>query len=81
MADGRSKGGGNKRKSGGGTTKPPVACSFCGKSELDVDRIIAGPPGVYICNECVLLCENLLELEEDAFSLTKMKIFTTSRRR
>lgn len=37
-----------------------VCCSFCGKTQDDVHRIIAGP-GVYICNECVELCESILE--------------------
>ena len=31
-----------------------IHCSFCGKSQDEVDKIIAGP-GVYICNECVAL--------------------------
>ncbi|HNZ63696.1 MAG TPA: ClpX C4-type zinc finger protein, partial [Bacillota bacterium] len=34
-------------------------CSFCGKTEDQVERLIAGP-GVYICNECVLLCDEML---------------------
>ncbi|MCK9176223.1 MAG: ATP-dependent Clp protease ATP-binding subunit ClpX [Clostridiales bacterium] len=34
-------------------------CSFCGKTESQVERLIAGP-GVYICNECVLLCDEML---------------------
>jgi ATP-dependent Clp protease ATP-binding subunit ClpX len=34
-------------------------CSFCGKSEKDVKRLIAGP-GVFICDECVGLCDSLL---------------------
>ena len=37
-----------------------VYCSFCGKPQEDVRKIIAGP-GVYICNECVDLCNNILE--------------------
>ena len=37
----------------------PVTCSFCGKSESQVNRLIAGP-GVFICNECVSLCEEIL---------------------
>ena len=39
-----------------------VKCSFCGKSQAGVDRIIAGP-GVYICNECIKVCTNILEDE------------------
>lgn len=34
-------------------------CSFCGKSEFDVERMVSGP-GVYICNECVSLCSSIL---------------------
>ena len=36
------------------------SCSFCGKMQDEVQRLIAGP-GVYICNECVELCESILE--------------------
>ena len=44
-----------------------IRCSFCGKSQDEVDRIIAGP-GVYICSECVKVCSNIVEddLYEDA---------------
>ena len=44
-----------------------VKCSFCGKSQEAVGRIIAGP-GVYICDECIKVCNNILEEEiyEDA---------------
>jgi ATP-dependent Clp protease ATP-binding subunit ClpX len=43
----------------------PPECSFCGKSEKEVKRLIAGP-GVFICDECVGLCDALLghQLEE-----------------
>lgn len=37
----------------------PQECSFCGKSEKEVKRLIAGP-GVFICDECVGLCDALL---------------------
>jgi len=40
-------------------------CSFCGKSQKDVTRLIAGP-GVYICDECLALCDDvLIEETED----------------
>ena len=39
-----------------------IRCSFCGKTQENVKRIIAGP-GVYICNECVGLCSNIIEDE------------------
>lgn len=36
--------------------KNSLYCSFCGKSQNEVKKLIAGPPGVCICNECVELC-------------------------
>lgn len=44
--------------------KKTVKCSFCGKSQETVRRIIAGP-GVYICNECVDLCSSIVEDDYD----------------
>ena len=40
-------------------TYKSLHCSFCGKTEDQVERLIAGP-GVYICNECVMLCDEML---------------------
>lgn len=37
-----------------------VRCSFCGKSQAEVRKIVAGP-GVYICNECVELCKEIID--------------------
>ncbi|MCI8481882.1 MAG: AAA domain-containing protein, partial [Clostridia bacterium] len=46
-----------------------IKCSFCGKAQDSVKRIVAGP-GVYICDECISLCKNIIEedyiLEEEA---------------
>jgi ATP-dependent Clp protease ATP-binding subunit ClpX (EC 3.4.21.92) len=39
-----------------------LRCSFCGKSQNEVKRLIAGP-NVYICNECVELCQDIIEEE------------------
>ena len=44
--------------------KKQFRCSFCGKTEEQVKRLIEGP-GVYICNECVELCFDLFEDEEE----------------
>lgn len=41
--------------------QPPV-CNFCGRSGDEVERLIAGP-GVFICNECIEVCQNILEEE------------------
>lgn len=47
-----------------------IRCSFCNKSQSQVKKIIAGPNGAYICNECVDVCmeiiEDEFELEEDS---------------
>lgn len=44
-----------------------IRCSFCGKGQEEVERIIAGP-GVYICDECIKVCTNIIEndLYEDS---------------
>ena len=42
--------------------KKQVKCSFCGKTQEQVNRIVAGP-GVYICNECIELCSEIIEEE------------------
>jgi ATP-dependent Clp protease ATP-binding subunit ClpX len=43
---------------------PPIKCSFCGKSQTEVKKIIAGQ-GVYICNECIDLCNEIIVEEID----------------
>jgi len=43
--------------------KGPLKCSFCGKHQDQVKRLIAGP-GVYICDECVELCNDIIEEEQ-----------------
>ncbi len=45
-----------------------IHCSFCGKSEQEVSKMLAGPPGIYICNECVAICESILAEGEIGFS-------------
>ena len=39
-------------------------CSFCGKEESQVDKLIMGPSGVFICNECVAVCDKMIESEK-----------------
>lgn len=43
----------------------PIRCSFCGKTQDKVERMIAGPNGVYICNYCVDLCYNVVHEGEE----------------
>jgi ATP-dependent Clp protease ATP-binding subunit ClpX len=50
-------------------------CSFCGRSESQIRRLITGPEGAYICNECVDLCREILSGEEprgEAVGLTSI---------
>ena len=49
-----------------------VRCSFCGKRQEQVRRIMSGPNNVYICNECVDLCNTLLR--EDMYELEPSSI-------
>ena len=40
-----------------------IRCSFCGKTEDQVRKLIAGPDGVYICDECIEICAEIIEEE------------------
>ncbi|MFQ6058970.1 MAG: ATP-dependent Clp protease ATP-binding subunit ClpX [Anaerolineae bacterium] len=42
-------------------------CSFCGREQDEVNRLIAGPNSVYICDECVDLCKEILAEEDEGF--------------
>ena len=52
-----------------------VKCSFCGKAQENVKRLVAGP-GVYICDECVELCNSIIENEiiedEESYTLNEL---------
>lgn len=50
-----------------------IRCSFCNKTQSQVRKLIAGPAGVYICDECIDICADILEeeLEEDAVAETE----------
>ena len=50
-----------------------VRCSFCGKHQDQVRRLIAGP-GAYICNECVQLCMSILEDEHDTVQTAAVEV-------
>ena len=58
----------NKITSAGNSDKK-ISCSFCGKSQEEVKKLIAGP-NVYICNECVVLCKDIL-VEDDKIDTKK----------
>ncbi|MFQ5971142.1 MAG: ATP-dependent Clp protease ATP-binding subunit ClpX [Alphaproteobacteria bacterium] len=58
-------------KSGGGDSKNTLYCSFCGKSQHEVRKLIAGPT-VFICDECVELCMDIIR-EEHKSTLVKSR--------
>ena len=58
-------------KASGGDSKSTLYCSFCGKSQHEVRKLIAGPT-VFICDECVELCMDIIR-EESKSALVKSK--------
>mgnify|MGYP000736845546 CR=1 FL=1 len=52
--------------------KKQLKCSFCGKTQDQVRRLVAGP-GVYICDECIELCQEIIEEEFDDASELELK--------
>src|SRR6266705_3254172 len=58
-------------KVGSGDSKNTLYCSFCGKSQHEVRKLIAGPT-VFICDECVELCMDIIR-EENKSSLVKSR--------
>lgn len=58
-------------KNSGGDSKNTLYCSFCGKSQHEVRKLIAGPT-VFICDECVELCMDIIR-EENKSSLVKSR--------
>lgn len=47
----------------GSSGKKNANCSFCGKSYRDVGPLVEGPGDVYICGECIDLCQSILDQE------------------
>lgn len=47
----------------GRNSEDKVRCSFCGKSQQQVRKLIAGPNGAYICDECIDICSEMIEEE------------------
>ena len=58
-----------------GSTKKNAFCSFCRKSYRDVGPLVEGPGDVYICGECIELCQSILEQEQRRRGSTK-QLFT-----
>jgi len=68
--------GGLGRRGAGGTTKKNAFCSFCRKSYRDVGPLVEGPGDVYICGECIDLCQSILDQEKRRRGTSK-QLFTT----
>ena len=47
----------------GKNSESKIRCSFCNKSQDQVRKMIAGPAGVYICDECVEICADIIDEE------------------
>ncbi len=58
-------------KFGGGESKATLSCSFCGKSQHEAGKLVAGPT-VFICDECVELCMDIVS-EERKSSLIRSR--------
>ncbi|NBI90137.1 ATP-dependent Clp protease ATP-binding subunit ClpX [Lachnospiraceae bacterium] len=62
-----------------GKNSDDIRCSFCNKRQEQVKKLIAGPAGVYICDECVEICSDIIEEEyeeepvEDEFDINLLK--------
>ena len=55
-----------------------LRCSFCGKSQGEVNKLIAGV-GVYICNECIEVCNEIVyneEINKDILLVEEIKLYT-----
>jgi ATP-dependent Clp protease ATP-binding subunit ClpX len=57
---------------GGPDQQQVLCCSFCGKKQSEVKKLVAGPT-VYICNECVLLCVDVIAADVDDETRKKLE--------
>ena len=49
--------------------QPPRRCSFCGRKENQVSKLIAGPNNIYICDECVAICADIIDESMEGMDL------------
>ena len=56
-----------------------LKCSFCGKTQKQVKKLIAGP-GVYICDECIDLCNEIIEDELNEAAASDYKSYRSHKR-
>ncbi|MFB3053025.1 MAG: ClpX C4-type zinc finger protein, partial [Dehalococcoidia bacterium] len=58
----------------GSKSRTTYTCSFCGKNQEQVRRLIAGPGAVYICDECVELCREIIHEDKSNPSRPKLPL-------
>jgi len=56
----------------------PVCCSFCGKDQRQVQRLVAGPSGAFICDECIEECNAIMAAQDSEEALAHRKLGTLS---
>ena len=64
----------NGKDVNGGNLKDDLFCSFCGKPKYLAKKLIAGPNGVYICDECIEICRDVLKQSEEKSGGGKVKL-------
>ena len=55
-----------------------IFCSFCGKPKELTKRLIAGPNGIYICDECIEICRDVIKAEEERAEYEGVKLLNVS---
>src|SRR5438093_6379086 len=74
MADKTSGAGGGRRPTGNTGRNRNAFCSFCRKSYRDVGPLVEGPGDVYICGECIELCQAIIDQERRRRGVTKSSV-------
>jgi hypothetical protein len=63
------------------TKKQPFFCSFCGKSNYEVKKLIAGPGKFFLCNECVAICVGIINEPDNSQKPRRKKILKAKTKR
>ena len=53
-------------------------CSFCGKAQDKVKTLVAGPHGLYICDECIDICQSILKDDKKTDANGEINLFSAS---
>src|SRR5213080_3309875 len=74
MASKDTEGPGSRRPAGNTGRNRNAYCSFCRKSYRDVGPLVEGPNDVYICGECVELCQSIIDQEKRRRGVSKKTV-------